>query len=78
MENEFIQTPLSIFFHAAKEAGFGPAALIFPKLDSRTAVTAAVLNVPLVTDVKEDLFALIRLGDLLRVDGDHGVIEIIG
>lgn len=68
----------SVFFHAAKEAGFGPAALIFPKLDSRTAVTAALLNVPLVTDVKEDLFTLIRLGDLLRVDGDHGIIEIIG
>lgn len=68
----------SVFFHAAKEAGFGPAALIFPKLDSRTAVTAAVLNVPLVTDVIEDLFILIRLGDLLRVDGDHGIIEILG
>ena len=67
-----------VFFHAAKEAGFGPAALVFPKLDSRTAVTAAVPNVPLVTDVKDDLFTLIRLGDLLRVDGDHGVIEIIG
>jgi predicted aconitase with swiveling domain len=68
----------SVFFHAAKEAGFGPAALIFPKLDSRTAVTAAVLNVPLVTDFIEDLFILIRLGDLLRVDGDHGIIEILG
>lgn len=63
-----------------KEAGFGPAALVFPKLDSRTAVTAAVLNVPLVTDidVKDDLFAIIQLGDLLRVDGDRGVIELIG
>lgn len=70
----------SVFFHAAKEAGFGPVALVFPKLDSRTAVTAAVLNVPLVTDidVKDDLFAIIKLGDLLRVDGDRGVIEIIG
>ena len=68
----------SVFFHAAKEADFGPSALVFPKLDSRTAVTAAVLNVPLVTDVKEDLFTLIRLGDLLRVDGDHGIIEILG
>jgi hypothetical protein len=68
----------SVFFHAAKEAGFGPAALVFPKLDSRTAVTAAVLNVPLVTNVKEDLFTIISLGDLLRVDGDRGVIEIIG
>jgi predicted aconitase with swiveling domain len=68
----------SVFFHAAKESGFGPAALVFPKLDSRTAVTAAVLNVPLVTDVEDDLFAIIKIGDLLRIDGDRGSIEIIG
>ena len=34
----------SVFFHAAQESGFGPAALVFPRLDSRTAVTAAVLK----------------------------------
>lgn len=68
----------SVFFHAAKEAGCGPAALVFPRLDSRTAVTAAVLNVPLVTDIAEDLFALIRVGDRLRIDGDRGIIEILG
>ncbi len=67
----------SVFFHAAKEAGFGPAALVFPRLDSRTAVTAAVLNVPVVTDVEDDLFAIIKIGDLLRVDGDRGIIEIL-
>ena len=67
----------SVFFHAAKEAGFGPAALVFPKLDSRTAVTAAVLVVPVVTDVEDDLFAIIKIGDLLRVDGDRGIVEII-
>jgi len=67
----------SVFFHAAKESGFGPAALVFPKLDSRTAVTAAVLNVPVVTDVKDDLFNIIKIGDLLRIDGDRGTIEII-
>ena len=26
----------------------------------------------------DDLFTIIRLGDLLRIDGDRGVIEIIG
>lgn len=66
----------SIFFHAAKEAGFGPAALVFPRLDSRTAVTAAVLNVPLVTDLETDPFAVIRVGDRVRVDGDRGLIEV--
>lgn len=67
----------SVFFHAAREAGFGPAALVFPRLDSRTAVTAAVLNVPLVTDIEEDLFRIIRVGDRVRVDGDRGMIEIL-
>ena len=67
----------SVFFHAAKEAGCGPAALVFPQLDARTAVTAAVLNIPLVTDIAEDIFSIVRLGDLLKVDGDHGTIEIL-
>lgn len=67
----------SIFFHAAQVSGAGPAALVFPKLDSRTAVTAAVLNVPTVTDLTEDIFAAIHPGDLLRVDGQAGTIEVI-
>lgn len=67
----------SIFFHAAQVSGAGPAALIFPKLDSRTAVTAAVLKVPTVTDLTEDIFDLVQPGELLRVDGGAGTIEII-
>ncbi|MDJ0781800.1 MAG: DUF126 domain-containing protein [Desulfosarcinaceae bacterium] len=68
----------SIFFHAAQVSGCGPAALVFPKLDSRTAVTAAVLNVPTVTDLSADIFALVKPGDRLRVDGRAGTIERIG
>jgi predicted aconitase with swiveling domain len=67
----------SIFFHAAQVSGFGPAALVFPRLDSRTAVTAAALNVPLVTDLDQDPFTRIGLGDLLRVDADEGTVSII-
>lgn len=66
----------SIFFHAAKESGCSPAALVFPRLDTRTAVTAAVLNVPLVTDLRDDIFALVKVGDIVRVDGGRGTIEI--
>jgi len=68
----------SIFFHAAQVAGCGPAALVFPRLDSRTAVTAAVLNVPLVTDLDADPFDLIKVGDRVRVDGDRGLVEVVG
>ena len=67
----------SIFFHAAQVSGFGPAALVFPHLDSRTAVTAAVLNVPMLTDLEDDPFALISVGDRVRVDGDRGVLTVI-
>ena len=68
----------SIFFHAAQVSGCGPAALVFPRLDSRTAVTAAVLDVPTITDLEADIFALIRPGERLRVDGGAGTIEVIG
>lgn len=67
----------SVFFHAAQEAGCGPVALVFPRLDSRTAVTAAVLNLPLVTDLTENVFDIIRVGDWVRVDGHQGTVEIL-
>ena len=67
----------SIFFHAAQEAGFGPAALVFPQLDSRTAVTAAVINIPLVTNLTEDPFEIINVGDLVRIDGNEGIITLL-
>jgi len=67
----------SVFFHAAQVAGFGPAGLVFPTLDSRTAVTAAVLNVPLVTGVGPEIFDIVRVGDCIRIDGQRGTIEIL-
>ncbi|MGD2000850.1 MAG: hypothetical protein PVG81_00480 [Desulfobacterales bacterium] len=42
-----------------------------------TAVTTAVLNVPLVTDPKEFVVNLIRIGDRICVDGEREVIEIL-
>jgi len=67
----------SLFFHAAQVSGCGPAALIFPALDSRTAVTAAVLNIPMITDLKVDVFKMIEIEDHVMVDGDKGIIEVI-
>ncbi len=67
----------SAFFHAAQAAGFGPAALVFPRLDSRTALTAAVLNIPLITDLYRDPFGLIGLGDPVRVDADKGELTLL-
>ncbi|MCF7936126.1 MAG: DUF126 domain-containing protein [Synergistales bacterium] len=67
----------SCHFHAAKVAGIGPAAFVFPGMDSRTAVAAVVTWVPVVTDLEEDPFEIIRTGDRVRVDGDRGVVEIL-
>jgi len=43
----------------------------------KTAVSVAVLNVPLLADLKEDVVNLIRIGDRVCVDNDQGVIEIL-
>lgn len=66
----------SVFFHGAQASGFGPAGLVFPRLDSRTAAMAAVLNLPLVTDLEVDPFERIEVGDRVRVDGNQGLIMI--
>lgn len=67
----------SCHFHAARVGGIGPAALIFPKMDSRTGVAAVVTGVPTVTDLEQDPFEVLKTGDLVRVDGDKGIVEII-
>jgi len=67
----------SCHFHAARVSGIGPAALVFPKMDSRTGVAAVVTGVPTVTDLEDDPFDVIRTGDLVRVDGNKGTVEII-
>ncbi len=70
-------TGWSCRLHAAAINGVGPAAMIFPKMDSRTAGAAAVLNIPVVTDLDKDPFMEINTGDLLRIDGDKGIVEIV-
>jgi len=66
----------SVHFHAAKVHGIGPAALILPRLDSRLAVTVAVLGVPAITDLLADPFEAIDMDALVIVDADNGLVEI--
>lgn len=51
--------------------------MVFARMDSRTGVAAAVLNVPVITDLEEDPFSVIKTGDWLRINGDDGTIEVI-
>lgn len=63
-------------FHRVRVADVGPSALVFPRTDSRLGATCAVLRVPAVTDLEEDIFRLVRSGDRVTVDGDRGIVEI--
>lgn len=63
-------------FHRARVAGVGPVALVFPRTDSRLGATCAVLRVPAVTDLQEDIFRLVTTGDRVEVDGDRGLVHI--
>ncbi len=67
----------SCHFHAAKISGKCPAGMVFPKMDSRTGVAAVVTGVPVVTDLEEDVFDIVKTGDYVEVNGDEGYIEII-
>jgi predicted aconitase with swiveling domain len=71
-------TGWSCRLHAAVVRGVGPAAMIFPRMDARTAGAAAAADIPVVTDTQEDPFLSIATGDWVTVDGDRGEIIIEG
>ena len=65
-------------FHSAMVAGHKPAAWIFEKLDSRSASAIVELSIPAVVETKgEPPCDVIKNGDIVRVDGTNGIIEII-
>ena len=67
----------SCHFHAAKLLGFAPAGFVFSKIDSRTGVTAVVTEIPTVVDIGPKVFDEVRTGDIVRVNGTDGYIEIL-
>ncbi|MDR2726057.1 MAG: DUF126 domain-containing protein [Candidatus Adiutrix sp.] len=67
----------SIHFHAARVRNIGPAGLILPRLDSRLAVTVAVLGLPTITDLDQDPFEAIALDSLVEIDADRGLVTVL-
>ena len=63
-------------FLKARVAGVGPIAMVFPRVDSRIGTACVVAKVPVVTDLEDDIFKLVRSGDWVRVDGDKGLVHI--
>ena len=64
-------------FHVARLEGVGPKAMVFNVMNTKIALAVVVSHVPCVTDLDQDPVEVIRTGDLVRVDGDRGVIEIL-
>lgn len=63
-------------FQAARLAGAAPLAILFTTMTTKVALGAIVLRVPAMTDFDQDLIAVIRTGDWVRVNADAGIIEV--
>jgi len=58
--------------------GNAPLAWAFTKIDSKCATAAVSLRIPAVADFKDaDPCAVLKTGDIIRLDGNTGVIEIL-
>jgi len=64
-------------FHLARLGGCGPKAMVFNIMNTKIALAVVVSHVPCVTTLDQDPIEAIQTGDLVRVDGDRGVIEIL-
>lgn len=65
------------FFQSTRLMGTAPAAMIFQVVTTKAVLGAIVTRVPTVVEVAPDPLETIRTGDLVRVDGDSGVVTIL-
>lgn len=63
-------------FLKLRVSGLAPAAMLFPQVDSRIGAACVVTRVPVVTDLDQDIFKVIRSGDHVWVDGATGHVEV--
>ena len=66
----------SVMFHTARLAGTAPKAMIFNEMTNKVALGAVVMRIPSVTELDRDPLEIIETGDWVKVDGDHGTVEI--
>lgn len=74
MEGGRGSTGWSCRLHATVVSGVGPCAMIFPRMDSRTAAGAVMATVPVVADLDRNPFEIIETGDMVLVDGTRGLV----
>ncbi|WP_345750401.1 aconitase X swivel domain-containing protein [Microbacterium rhizophilus] len=64
------------FFQSTRLLGTAPAAMVFSVLTTKAVLGAIVTRVPTVVELDGDPVELIRTGDLVRVDGDAGLVTV--
>lgn len=68
-------TPLVVGLAAA--SGHAPAALINTHVDALAALACVVNRIPMVTDLEQDPFQVIRNGDFVTVDAEAGTVTVV-
>ena len=56
--------------------GQSPKAMIIREVNSLTGIGAVVMRVPTVTDLDTDPTEVIATGDWVKVNADHGLVEV--
>jgi predicted aconitase with swiveling domain len=62
--------------YAAKGLGNAPKAMVCVEAEPVMAMVAIMNDIPMVAGLQSDVLNIIRSGDLVRVDGDTGTIEV--
>jgi predicted aconitase with swiveling domain len=65
------------FFQSTRLMGTAPAAMVFDVLTTKAVLGAIVTRVPTVVQACPSPLEVIRTGDLVRVDGDSGVVTVL-
>lgn len=65
------------FFQSTRLMGTAPAAMVFNVLTTKAVLGAIVTRVPTVVEAAPDPLQQIRTGDLVRVDGESGIISVL-
>ncbi len=65
------------FFQSTRLMGTAPAAMVFNVVTTKAVLGAIVTRIPTVVEAAPNPLDVIRTGDLLRVDGDHGVVTVL-
>jgi len=65
-----------VSYGRTRQFGTHPAAFLYRKGNNLTVFAAMNMKVPTVTDFDRDPTEVIETGDLVRVDGDRGIVEV--